>query len=225
MLDPWIKANWKWSKGRGSKTLEEQGVVCIWRFRRVSSAQGLRPRVDLLYLSTLKPRAPSQVVRSHMWPLVWRKAKCSCLTHHLGGQQIQTLQLLDGQDELVAFLALRTRSGPGKFWNQNSAAQIGTWTHTLSWDHTLVKTSWSSGSWCLRKNPVRDKMIGKKWIYLEWNILHRVWAVLEDHRLWSMAWLVFMGWVISQANEWEDSNSFGWEEGQGFPGIGPLPTI
>ena len=50
-----------------------------------------------------------------MWPLVWRKAKCSCLTHHLGGQQIQTLQLLDGQDELVAFLALRTRSGPGKF--------------------------------------------------------------------------------------------------------------
>ena len=30
-----------------------------------------------------------------------------------------------------------------------------------------------------RKNSVRDKVIGKKWIYLERNTLHRVWAISE----------------------------------------------
>ena len=39
-----------------------------------------------------------------------------------------------------------------------------------------------------------------------------------------MRWLVFMGWVILLANEWEDySNYFG--EGVGFPEIGPLPIF
>ena len=33
-----------------------------------------------------------------------------------------------------------------------------------------------------RKNSVRDKMIGKKWIYLERNTLHRVWAISESER-------------------------------------------
>ena len=31
-----------------------------------------------------------------------------------------------------------------------------------------------------RKNSVRDKVIGKKWIYLERDTLHRVWAIAED---------------------------------------------
>ena len=53
-----------------------------------------------------------------------------------------------------------------------------------------------------------DKPIGKKWIHLKRNILHRVWAILEDQRLWNTAWLVFMGWVISQANEWEDDSNY-----------------
>ena len=39
----------------------------------------------------------------------------------------------------------------------------------------------------------------------------RVWAITEgeySHEI--VAWLVFIGWVISQANEWADySNSFG----------------
>ena len=30
-----------------------------------------------------------------------------------------------------------------------------------------------------RKNSVRDKVIGKKWVYLERNTLHRVWAISE----------------------------------------------
>ena len=30
-----------------------------------------------------------------------------------------------------------------------------------------------------RKNSVMDKVIGKKWIYLERNILHRMWAISE----------------------------------------------
>ena len=63
-----------------------------------------------------------------------------------------------------------------------------------------------------RKNSVRDKVIGKKWIYsdTEGNTLHResvgyhtgwVWP-------WNLAWLVFIGWVISYANKWEDYSSY-----------------
>ena len=37
-------------------------------------------------------------------------------------------------------------------------------------------------------------------------------------------WLVFMGWVISYSNEWEDSSNH-FEEGWRFPGIGPQPTL
>ena len=39
-----------------------------------------------------------------------------------------------------------------------------------------------------------------------------------------MMWLVFMGWVTSQANDWEDYSNY-WGEGQGFPGIGPPRTF
>ena len=30
-----------------------------------------------------------------------------------------------------------------------------------------------------RKNSVGDEVIGKEWIYLKRNILHRVWAISE----------------------------------------------
>ena len=36
---------------------------------------------------------------------------------------------------------------------------------------------------CCRKNSVRDKVIGKKWVYLQRNTLHRVWAISEDESL------------------------------------------
>ena len=39
-----------------------------------------------------------------------------------------------------------------------------------------------------------------------------------------MVQLVFMGWVISKANEWEDYSSC-LEMGQGFPGLGPMLTF
>ena len=33
-----------------------------------------------------------------------------------------------------------------------------------------------------RKNAVRDRVTGKKWIHLEKNTHHRVWAVSEGER-------------------------------------------
>lgn len=60
-----------------------------------------------------------------MGPLVWKKAKCNCLTRHLGRQQIQTLQLSEGQNELVAFLELRTRSGLGNSETKTVQLSLG----------------------------------------------------------------------------------------------------
>ena len=39
-----------------------------------------------------------------------------------------------------------------------------------------------------------------------------------------MVWAAFMGWVISQATEWEECSNY-WGDGQRFPGNGPLPTF
>ena len=33
-----------------------------------------------------------------------------------------------------------------------------------------------------RKNSARDNVTGKKWIYLERNTLHRMWAISEGER-------------------------------------------
>ena len=57
-------------------------------------------------------------------------------------------------------------------------------------------------------------MIGKKWIYSdsERSTPHRqsVGHLRGQVRLWNVVWLVFMDWVISCANEWEDySSNFG----------------
>ena len=49
-----------------------------------------------------------------------------------------------------------------------------------------------------RKNSVRDKAIGKKWIYLERNTVQTECGQSQKVRKpQSMAWLVSMGWVIS----------------------------
>ena len=49
-----------------------------------------------------------------------------------------------------------------------------------------------------RKNSVRDKVIGKKWIYLDRNTLHRQSVGHLRRQEWShnVVWLVFMGWAI-----------------------------
>ena len=56
-----------------------------------------------------------------------------------------------------------------------------------------------------RKNSVRDKAIGKKWIYSdsEGSTLHRqsVGHCRGQGQPWNVVWLVFIGWVISYA--WE----------------------
>ena len=61
-----------------------------------------------------------------------------------------------------------------------------------------------------RKNSVRDKIIGKKWIYWEKNTPQSVGHWRRQEWPWNIAWLVFMGWVIWKVNDWEDySNYFG----------------
>ena len=77
-----------------------------------------------------------------------------------------------------------------KFWpNWNHATLVGTWTHVPGlkprwkpdWDFNLQAETWT---WLLlnwdhtfdvycRKNSVRDKVRGKKWIYLAKKTLHR----------------------------------------------------
>ena len=106
---------------------------------------------------------------------------------------------------------------PG-LWNH--LPHIGTWTMWLG-----LKPSQTHGTWFqdlmklrflmfhCRKNSVRDKVIGK-WIYsdTERSTLHRqsVGHCRGWMQPWNLVWLVFIGWVISYANKWEDySNYFG----------------
>ena len=58
-----------------------------------------------------------------------------------------------------------------------------------------------------RKNSERDRVISKKRIYSdsERSARHRRSVSHRGGRVWpqNVAWLVFIGWVISYANEWE----------------------
>ena len=80
-----------------------------------------------------------------------------------------------------------------------------------------------------RKNSVRDRVIGKKWIYSdsERSTLHR--QSVSHHRgrvqPWNVAWLVFLGWLISYANEWEDYSNFFLEMGRDFQDLGHHPLL
>ena len=46
-----------------------------------------------------------------------------------------------------------------------------------TWFQVLMKLRFLMSH--LRKNSVRDKVTGKKWIYSERNTLHRMWAISE----------------------------------------------
>ena len=104
--------------------------------------------------------------------------------------------------------------------------QIRTWTHMTgtwiqpkfpisqlrshTWFQHLIKCRFLMSEPC-RKKLVRDKVIGRMWIYLDRNIDYRltVCHLRRRKQPWNMGWLVFMHWVISQANEWENySNHF-----------------
>ena len=53
-----------------------------------------------------------------------------------------------------------------------------------------------------RKNSVRDKVIGKKWICLERHPTDKR-VGCHRGRVWpqNVVWLAFMGWVITSVNE------------------------
>ena len=53
-----------------------------------------------------------------------------------------------------------------------------------------------------RKNSVRDKVIGKKWICLERHPTDKH-VGCHRGRVWpqNVVWLAFMGWVITSVNE------------------------
>ena len=98
---------------------------------------------------------------------------------------------------------------------RKSKSQIGTrnpW--SFNWDHNWSQDLMNLGFLMAhhRKNSVREKVIDKKWIYSERNTLHRQSGGQLRRLEWpqNMVKLIFMGWVISQANQWEDySNYFG----------------
>ena len=104
-------------------------------------------------------------------------------------------------------------------WDSNPAKTHGTWFQDLMKLRLFMSHH--------RKNSVRNKVIVKKWIYsdTERSTLHRQSA--GHHRgqaqPWNLAWLFFIGWVTSHANEWEDySNYLG--EGAEISRIWPPPT-
>ena len=92
-------------------------------------------------------------------------------------------------------------------WDSNQAKTHNTWFQDLIKLRFLM--------YHCRKNSVRDKMIGKKWIYSdsERNTLHRQSGghCRGQVQPWNVVWLVFIGWIISYANEWEDYSNYFWE--------------
>jgi len=101
-------------------------------------------------------------------------------------------------------------------WDSNPAKTHGTWFQDLMKLRFLMPHR--------RLNSMRDKVIGKKWIYSdsERSTLHRQHVGHRRGWVWpeNVALLVFIGWVISFANEWEDySNYFLWT-GWDFQNLG-----
>ena len=71
-------------------------------------------------------------------------------------------------------------------WDSNPAKTHDTWFQDLMKLRFLMSHQ--------RKNSVRDKVIGKKWIYsdIESNTLQRVWAIAEGklgHEIWCVSFL------------------------------------
>ena len=95
--------------------------------------------------------------------------------------------------------------------------------HTWSLDLMRLKFLMSHH----RRNSVRDKVIGQKWICLERSTLCRQWTgqLRRRQQAWNMAWLVFMGWVqfhrLMSGKIIPVISGKGW----GFPGIGPPLTF
>ena len=92
-----------------------------------------------------------------------------------------------------------------RVWDSNPAKIHGIWFLDLMKIRFLMFHRW--------KNSVRDKVIGKKWIYsdTERSIPTEPGASQRWAWLWNVAWLVFIGWASSYVNEWEDYSNYIWE--------------
>ena len=104
------------------------------------------------------------------------------------------------------------------------------------WDSNPAKThrTWFQGLMKFRffmshrrKNSLRDKLIGKKWIYSdsERSTLHRQSAGHCKGQGWprNVAWLVFIGWVIYMLISGRTIPTI-LGKGQRFPGFGQSLT-
>ena len=87
-------------------------------------------------------------------------------------------------------------------WDSNPAKTHGTWFQGLMKLRFLMSH--------LKKNSVRDKVIGKMYIYSdsERSTLRR--QTVGHHRVQpqNLANLAFIGWVVSYANEREDYSNY-----------------
>ena len=100
----------------------------------------------------------------------------------------------------------RTRTYSARTWTQSKPRAFQLRWHAWFLDSMKLRFLMSQH----RKNSVRDKVIGKKWIYLETYSADRVGHLRRWEWPQKVMWLGFMGWVISWANEREDySNYFG----------------
>ena len=75
-----------------------------------------------------------------------------------------------------------------------------------------------------------ETVIGKKWFYsdTERSTLHRQSVGHCRGWMWwwcNVAWLVYIGWVISYANEWEDYSNYFGEGGREFLDVGHHPLL
>ena len=109
------------------------------------------------------------------------------------------------------WLGLKPSQNPAWDLNPRGWGSNPSKTHS-TWFQDLMKLGFLMSH--RRKNSVRDKVTGKKWIYSdsERSTLHRqsVGHCRGQVLCQNLAWLVFIGWVTSYANEWEDySNYFG----------------
>ena len=124
-----------------------------------------------------------------------------------------------------AWTQTKPNLGPKPTWLGLESGQNPAWDlNPGGWDWNPVKThdTWFQDLMKRRflmshcgKNWVRDKVVGKKWVYsdTERNTLRRQ---SVGHRWgweqpWSLVWLVIIGRVVSHDNEWEDYSNYLWE--------------
>ena len=71
---------------------------------------------------------------------------------------------------------------------------------------------------------MRDKVTGKKWIYLKRNTPHRLWAVSEGNRPWKLGVVSFLWTGSFHRLSGRISPTISRKE-QGLAGIAPQPTF